>query len=120
MLIHFCKSKIAHGRVTEAKLFYEGSITVDGSILKAANILPGEKVDVLNLNNGLRFETYTIAGKLGGGKICLNGPAARLGCIGDQIIILSYALGSPQEAKNYKMKVVYLNDRNTFKNKTNR
>jgi len=73
MYIQFCKSKIAHGFITEAELLYEGSITIDEDILKAANILPGEKVDVLNVNNGNRFETYAIVGEAGSGQICLNG-----------------------------------------------
>ena len=79
MLISFCKSKIAHATITEAELYYEGSITVDETLLKAVDILPGEKVEVLNLYNGARLETYAIAGKAGSGQICLNGPAARAG-----------------------------------------
>lgn len=111
-----CKGKIAHGRVTEAQLYYEGSITIDEKILKAAGILPGEKVDVLNVNNGSRIETYTIAGKSGSGAICLNGPAARAGCVGDQLIILNYALMEEKEAKTFKTSVVYLDDQNKIKN----
>lgn len=116
MFIEFCKSKIAHGFVTEAELFYEGSITIDEDLLKAADILPGEKVEVLNINNGNRFTTYAITGEAGSGRICLNGPAARLGLVGDQIIILSYAFMDPQEAKNYKTKVIYLDEKNKIKN----
>ncbi len=112
MLIHFCKSKIARGRITEAQLYYEGSITVDEDILKAGNIIPGERVEVLNVNNGSRLETYAMAGKAGSGQLCLNGPAARLGFAGDQLIILSYALVDAQEAKKLKTKVVYLDDKN--------
>ena len=112
MLVTFCKSKIAHAHITEAELYYEGSITVDESLLKAVDILSGEKVEVLNLNNGSRLETYAIAGKAGSGQICLNGPAARSGFIGDKIIILSYALMEPQEAKKYKTKTVYLDEEN--------
>jgi len=112
MFIHFCKSKIAHGKITEAELFYEGSITVDEDLLKAADILTGEKVEVLNINNGNRFETYAIAGKAGSGQICLNGPAARLGLVGDQVIILSYALMDQEEAKTHKMKIIYLDENN--------
>ena len=115
MLIEFCKSKIAHARITEAELFYEGSITVDAALLKAVNIIPGEKVHVLNLNNTNRFTTYAIAGKANSGQICLNGPAARLGKIGDKVIILSYALMEPKEAKSAKMKIVYLNEKNKIK-----
>ena len=112
MLITFCKSKIGHATITQAELYYEGSITIDEAILKAVDILPGEKVEVLNLNNGSRLETYTIAGKAGSGQVCLNGPAARLGCVGDRIIVLSYALVSKTEAKKIKTKIVYLDEKN--------
>jgi len=115
MLISICKSKIAHATVTEAELYYEGSITVDEDILKAVGILPGEKVEVLNLHNGIRLETYAIAGKAGSGQICLNGPAARSGYVGDKIIILSYALMDPKEAATFKMKMVYLNEKNRIR-----
>jgi len=116
MQIEFCKSKIAHGFVTEAELFYEGSITVDEDILKAVDIIPGEKVEVLNINNGNRFNTYVIPGKSGSGQICLNGPAARLGLVGDQIIILSYAFMEQAEARNYRTKIVHLDENNKIKN----
>ncbi len=112
MLIQICKSKIGHARITEADLRYEGSITVDADILDAVEIIPFEKVDVLNLNNGNRFETYAIAGKRGSGEFCLNGPAARLGLVGDEIIVLSYALAEPQEAKSIKTKIVFLDEKN--------
>jgi aspartate 1-decarboxylase len=112
MLISFCKSKIAHATVTQAELYYEGSITIDEALLKAVNIIPGEKVEVLNINNGNRLETYAIAGKAGSGEVCLNGPAARLGFAGDKIIILSYALMEPREAKKSKTKIVYLDEKN--------
>ncbi|MBN1870220.1 MAG: aspartate 1-decarboxylase [Candidatus Omnitrophica bacterium] len=116
MFIEICKSKIAHGFITEAELFYEGSITVDKSLLEAVDILPGEKVDVLNVNNGNRFTTYVIPGKAGSGTICLNGPAARLGLVGDQVIILSFALMEPEEAKKYKTKIIHLDENNKIKN----
>ena len=116
MLIHFCKSKLAHGRITEAELYYEGSITIDEKLMKASGIVPGEKVEVLNINNGSRLETYAIAGKSGSGQICLNGPAARLGFVGDQVIILSYGLIDAKEALKHKTKVVYLDDHNKIKN----
>ena len=115
MFIEICKSKIAHGFVTEAELFYEGSITIDKDLLKAVDILPGEKVDVLNINNGNRFSTYVIDGEAGSGKICLNGPAARLGLVGDQVIILSYGLMEPEEAKDYKAKIIHLDEHNKIK-----
>lgn len=116
MFIEICKSKIAHGFITEAELFYEGSITIDETLLKAVDLLPGEKVDVLNINNGNRFTTYVIAGEAGSGRICLNGPAARLGLIGDQIIVLSFAMMEPEEAKNYKTKIIHLDEKNKIKN----
>jgi aspartate 1-decarboxylase len=116
MLITFCKSKIAKARVTEAELYYEGSITIDEVILKKAGIIPGEKVEILNVNNGSRTETYAIAGKPKSGQVCLNGPAARLGCVGDQLIILSYALVDSAEAKALRTKVVYLDDNNQIEN----
>ena len=115
MLITVCRAKIANARVTEAQLYYEGSITIDEAILKAVDIQPQEKVEVLNVNNGNRLETYVIAGKAGSGKICLNGPAARSGFAGDQVIILSYGLVDQKEIRNIKPKVVYLDDRNKIK-----
>ena len=108
MYIEFCKSKIAHGYITEAQLFYEGSITIDKDLIDEVDIIPGEKVEVLNINNGNRFNTYVIEGESGSGQICLNGPAARLGLIGDQIIVLSYALMEPEEAKKAQTKIVHL------------
>ncbi|MBF0523000.1 MAG: aspartate 1-decarboxylase [Candidatus Omnitrophica bacterium] len=117
MFIQFCKSKIAFAKVTQADLFYEGSITIDEDLMKAVGIIPSEKVEVLNLNNGNRFETYTIAGPSGSGQICLNGPAARLGLAGDKVIILSYAIMDPQEAKTYKTQIIHLDDNNKIKNK---
>ena len=116
MLIHVLKSKIAHEFITEAELFYEGSITIDEELLKAVDILPGEKVDVLNVNNGNRFETYAISGKAGSGQICLNGPAARLGLVGDQVIVLSYGVMDQAEARHYKAKIIHLDDDNKIKN----
>lgn len=115
MLVEYCKSKIAHAVITEAELFYEGSITVDEEIMKAAGILEGEKVEVLNMNNGNRFTTYVIKGEAGSGGICLNGPAARLGIVGDRVILLSYVLMDPQEAKDHKLKIVYLDEKNKIK-----
>ena len=114
MLIELCKSKIAHAIVTEAELFYEGSITIDEKLMNAVDIIHHEKVHVLNLNNGTRFETYAIPGK--SGQICLNGPAARMGIVGDQITILSYASMDQKEARNFKMKIIHLDDKNKIKN----
>ncbi|HPN87763.1 MAG TPA: aspartate 1-decarboxylase [Candidatus Omnitrophota bacterium] len=118
MWIQFCKSKIAFAKVTQADLHYEGSITIDKNLMDAVGIIPGEKVEVLNLNNGNRFETYTIAGRPGEGQVCLNGPAARLGLVGDKVIILSYAMMDQEEAKKYQMKAIQLNDDNKIKNKS--
>lgn len=115
MFIQFCKSKIAHATITEAELHYEGSITIDEDLMKAAGLLHGERVEVLNINNGNRFDTYVIEGKAGSGVICLNGPAARLGVVGDKIIILSYAYMEPQEAQETKMKIIHLDDKNRIK-----
>ena len=115
MLITFCKSKIAKAKITEAQLYYEGSITIDEAVLKAAGVVPGEKVEILNINNGSRIETYAISGKANSGQICLNGPAGRFGCVGDDLIILSCGLVDQEEAKKLKTKVVYLNAHNKVK-----
>ena len=116
MLIAMLRAKIANARITEAELYYEGSITIDETILKSVDILPGEKVDVLNVNNGSRIETYVIAGKKNSGIICLNGPAARCGCIGDKLIILSYGLIERKDFRKLRAKIVYLDDKNKIKN----
>ncbi|MBF0489727.1 MAG: aspartate 1-decarboxylase [Candidatus Omnitrophica bacterium] len=115
MFIEVLKSKIGHARVTAAELHYEGSITIDSTVIKAAGIIPGEKVHVLNVNNGSRLETYVIAGKPQSGEVCLNGPAARHGYVGDTLIILSYAICTPEEAKQVQSKVVYLDPKNRIK-----
>lgn len=115
MYIEFLKSKIAHATVTEAELYYEGSITIDEDLINAVGILPGQKVQVLNLNTGTRLETYVIAGKAGSGHICLNGPAARLGYVGDKIIVLAYGLMSPDDARRFKTQSVYLDEANRIK-----
>jgi len=107
-----CKAKIHGAVVTETKLDYEGSITIDEELMQEADILPSERVEVLNLNNGARFSTYTITGEPGSGKICINGAAARLAEIGDRLIILSYGVFSDEEAKNLKKKIVFVNESN--------
>lgn len=112
MLRRMCKSKISGARVTEAQVHYEGSITIDDELLKAVDILPGEKVEVLNLENGSRIETYAISGEKGSGVICLNGAAAHTGKIGDKLIILAYCLVDDKEAKNTKIKLVKVNQEN--------
>jgi aspartate 1-decarboxylase len=98
--------------VTQAELHYEGSLTVDQDLLDAADILPYERVQVCNINNGERFETYTIPGQRGSRTICLNGAAARLGSVGDVIIIITYATYTEQELKDYIPKVVLLDKDN--------
>ncbi|MDD5431874.1 MAG: aspartate 1-decarboxylase [Candidatus Omnitrophica bacterium] len=110
------KSKIHRARVTEANLYYKGSITIDEKLMKASDIIEYEKVEVLNLNNGHRLETYAIKGKAGSGIICLNGPAARGACVGDEIIIVSYAVVEDKEAKIVKPKIVAVDERNHIKN----
>ena len=115
MLIEVLKSKIHRARVTEANLQYAGSITIDEKLMEAANLITGEKVQVVNLHNGLRFETYVIKGKKNSGVICLNGPAARLGQVGDLVIILAYAQMSPEEAKKFHPKLVKVNEKNKLK-----
>ncbi|MDA8213285.1 MAG: aspartate 1-decarboxylase [Clostridia bacterium] len=106
------KSKIHRATVTEANLNYVGSITIDSLLMEAADLLPNEKVQVVNNNNGARLETYVIEGEPGSGVICLNGAAARLVQPGDSVIIISYALVSDEEARTLKPKVVYVNERN--------
>lgn len=107
MLIHVLKSKIHRVTVTEADLNYVGSITIDQELIDAAGLIPNEKVQVVNVNNGARLETYVISGKRGSGVICLNGPAARQCAVGDVIIIISYALMTPEEAKDYTPVAVF-------------
>ncbi len=116
MMRTMLKSKIHRCKVTEANLYYEGSITVDAVLLAKADILPGEKVEVLNLNTGERLETYAIEGKKNSGIICLNGPAARSACVGDEVIILSYFIVVDNEAKKVTPKIVKVNERNRIKN----
>ena len=106
------KSKIHRARVTEADLNYEGSVTVDSDLLDAADILPNEQVQVLNVMNGERFDTYAIRGPRGSGIICLNGPAARLAHVGDLVIILSYAEMEREELLRHTPKVVMVDDQN--------
>lgn len=112
MLIQICKSKIHRAKVTQARLEYEGSITIDSKLMEKAGLLPFEKVQVVNLNNGERFETYVIKGKANSGTICLNGPAARLGQVGDEVIIISYACLEPEQARSIQPKLVYLDSKN--------
>ena len=107
MMIEMMKSKIHRVTVTEANLNYIGSITIDSALIKAANILPGERVYIVNNNNGERFDTYVIEGEEGSGVICLNGAAARKAQPGDVIIIMAYAQMTPEEARDFRPSVVF-------------
>ena len=107
MQIEIMKSKIHRVHVTEANLDYVGSITIDADLMDAANIIPGEKVAIVNNNNGNRIETYVIKGERGSGSICLNGAAARLFTVGDIVIIISYALMDFEEAKQFEPWVIF-------------
>lgn len=107
MFIEVLKSKIHRVTVTEARLDYIGSITIDEDLLDAAGIIPGERVYIVNNNNGARLDTYTIAGERGKGTICLNGAAARLVQPGDIVIIMSYATMTPDEARTFKPTVIF-------------
>ncbi|MDF2569242.1 MAG: PanD [Sporomusa sp.] len=112
MFLTLFKSKIHRATVTEANLNYMGSITIDEELLKAADILPGEKVQVVNNNNGNRLETYVIAGDAGSGVICLNGAAARLVQPGDTVIIIAYAIMTRDVALTYRPRVVMVDASN--------
>ncbi len=107
MQIEVLKSKIHRVALTEANLDYMGSITIDEDLMDAAGLIENEKVQVVNVNNGERLETYIIRGKRGSGTICLNGPAARKGMAGDIIVIIAYALMDFEEAKKYQPKVIF-------------
>ena len=107
MYIEVLKSKLHCAKVTEANLNYMGSITIDEDLLDAANMIAGEKVQIVNNNNGERFETYIIKGERGSGCICLNGAAARKALVGDIVIIISYALMDFEEAKSFEPKVIF-------------
>ncbi len=107
MLIEVLKSKLHRVKITDANINYIGSITIDEDLMDAANLIEGEKVQVLNLNNGERIETYIIKGSRGSGCICLNGAAARKCVIGDTVIIISYALMDFEEAKTFKPTIVF-------------
>ena len=107
MTIEILKSKIHRATVTKAELHYVGSITIDQDLMDASGLLPFEKVDVLNINNGARIQTYTITGKRGSGEICLNGAAARLVEVGDLIIVVSYCSLPITKAKDHQPKVIF-------------
>lgn len=107
MLLTIMKSKLHRVRVTQAELNYVGSITIDQDLMDAANLLENEKVQIVNNNNGERFETYVIPGQRGSGTICLNGAAARRAQVGDIVIIIAYALMTPDEAKAHTPRLVF-------------
>lgn len=107
MFVEVCKSKIHRVKVTEANLQYVGSITVDEDLMDAANVIENEKVQVVNINNGERLETYVIKGKRGSGTICLNGPAARKVAVGDVVILIFYGMMDFEEAKTFKPTFVF-------------
>lgn len=111
-MLNFFKSKLHRATVTEANLNYVGSITIDEALLEAANIYPNEKVQIVNNNNGARFETYVIKGQRDSGVICLNGAAARLVQPGDQVIIIAYCWLSENDAREFKPRIVILGDNN--------
>ncbi|MCB0664841.1 MAG: aspartate 1-decarboxylase [Saprospiraceae bacterium] len=115
MLLQIFKSKIHRATVTEANLNYVGSITIDEDLMDAANLMEGEKVQIVNNNNGERIETYVIKGKRGSGTICLNGAAARKAEVGDVVIIISYAYMSPEEAADFEPVSVFPNPDNSLK-----
>ncbi len=119
MTITMLKSKIHRATVTEARVDYVGSITIDEDLMDESGILEYEKVQVVDVNNGSRFETYTIKGKRGSGIICLNGAAAHCSKVGNKIIIMSYADMTVEEAKGNKPTVIFVNDDNKIIRKTN-
>jgi aspartate 1-decarboxylase len=112
MMIQMFKSKIHRVKITEANLNYVGSITIDEDLMEAANILEGERVQIVNNNNGERLETYVITGERGSGVICLNGAAARRAEVGDVVIIISYAWMDREEAKTFKPTAVFPDENN--------
>jgi len=107
MIIELLKSKVHRVTITEADLNYVGSLTLDEDIMDAANMIENEKVQIVNVNNGSRIETYLIKGKRGSGTCCLNGPAARMGAVGDIVIVISYAQMEFEEAKRFKPAIVF-------------
>lgn len=112
MELTILKSKLHRATVTEANLNYMGSVSIDGRLLDQAGLLEYEQVQIVNINNGARFETYAIRGEAGSGLICLNGAAARLAQVGDQVIIMAYARMRPEEAAGFRPKVLFLDGAN--------
>lgn len=118
MLRTVCKSKIHGATVTEANLQYTGSLTLDPELMRSADLVPYEQVQVVNLSNGTRFETYCIEGAPGSGTVCLNGAAARLGVVGDKIIVISYAQMTDEELREQAPKLVFLDEQNHINSAT--
>lgn len=118
MQIEMLKGKIHRATVTQAELAYVGSITIDEDLLDAAGILEYQRVEIVNIDNGSRFATYTIAGERGSGVFCLNGAAARCACVGDKIIVMAYTQMTPEEATEHHPSVVFLGDENKVQNIT--
>jgi len=114
MLLTLCKSKLHRATVTQAELHYEGSITIDAHLLEAAGIVPFERVQIVDIDNGARFETYAIEGARASGMVCVNGAAARLVHTGDRIIVISYGLMTPEEARSHRPVIVLLGADNTI------
>jgi aspartate 1-decarboxylase len=113
-----CKSKLHRATVTEAELDYEGSISLDARLMKAADILPFELVQVLDVANGARFETYAIEAAANSGTVCVNGAAARLVQVGDPVIVISYAQMTPDEAREHRPRIVVLDERNRIRDES--
>lgn len=107
-----CKSKVHRATITQAELHYEGSLTLDAELMDEAGLIPYEKIQVVNINNGKRFETYIIEGERHSGTICLNGAAARLGMVGDRVILIAYGMFSDEELAHFKPKVVFVDEHN--------
>jgi aspartate 1-decarboxylase len=112
MHIQVLKSKIHRVKITQAELHYVGSISIDEDLIDAANLIENEKVQIVNVNNGERLETYVIKGERGSGMVCLNGPAARKAQVGDVVIVISYASMDFEEAKHYKPVIIFPDDHN--------
>lgn len=119
MTVEMLKGKIHRATVVQAELDYVGSITIDEELLCAAGILEYEKVQIVDVNNGSRFETYAICGEAGSGMICLNGAAARCVSVGDKVIIMAYAGFEGEEAKEHRPKVVFVDEKNKISRVTN-
>ena len=112
MFIHVMKSKLHRVKITQAELNYVGSVTIDEDLMDAANLIENEKVQIVNNNNGERFETYVIKGERGSGTVCLNGAAARRAQIGDIVIIIAYGIMTPDEAKEHTPRLVFPDSNN--------